>query len=181
MFYEPPYSRDELIALFGLDKPDIVKETTQINIIHGSESNTAILEVVSTKRDELVKLNGITFKGRDFSICCEESSQQGTSNDPTGNESEDMQTDENENDDGEILYLQIDTRIPEWNFQQVTDMEIVEALEMEYPNDPTKSVEDLGRHRKSLQGIFRIDSADYAAYAGAWSEHSIYTLAPKTK
>ena len=44
---------------------------------------------------------------------------------------------------------------------------MVEALELAFPNDPTKSVEDLGRHKKSLQGIFRINSADYSSYTGA--------------
>ena len=155
-------TRDELVALFGLDKPDLVKNTTQITFVHGASANTAILEVVDTKLDELVKLNGVTFKDRDFTITCDDSERQATS--MNVDTSDDTAT---ENDGGEILYMQIDTRIPEWNFQQVTDMEVVEALEVSFAEDPTKSVEDLGRHKKSLQGIFRIDSADYSIYTGA--------------
>ena len=67
----------------------------------------------------------------------------------------------------EIEYMQIDTRYPEWNFHQVTDIEIVEAMEDQYPDDFTKSVEEIGRYKKSLQGIFRIDSSDYSDYIGA--------------
>ena len=73
---------------------------------------------------------------------------------------------EDEPEEDPIQYLELDTRIPEWNFNQVTDFEIVEAIEEEFPDDFTKSVEDLGRYRKNLQGIFRVDSDDYSPYKG---------------
>ena len=156
-------SRDELVDLFGLDKPELVRNTTQINIVHGASANTAILEVIETKYEELVKLSGITFKGRDFTICCDDSTLPGASS-SSSSAPDDMETND---DNGEIMYMQIDVRIPEWNFRQVTDLEVVEALELEFANDATKSVEDLGRYKKSLQGIFRVDSADYSIYTGA--------------
>ena len=165
-------SRDEIIALFGLDKPESIKNSTQINLVHGETTNTAIIEVLQFKYEELLKLNGVTFKGRDFTITGDGISADATHSaetadcgggEDTGPEVLDTEADA----EGEIMYLQLDTRIPEWNFRQVTDLEIVEALEIEFPDDMTKSVEDLGRYKKSLQGIFRVDSADYNPYTGA--------------
>ena len=42
-------SRDEIIALFGLDKPESIKNSTQINLVHGETTNTAIIEVLQFK------------------------------------------------------------------------------------------------------------------------------------
>ena len=61
-------------------------------------------------------------------------------------------------------FLEIDTRLPEWLYNQVSDMEIARVLDLEFNDDPTKSIEDIGCYRKSLKGIFRIDSADYSRY-----------------
>lgn len=171
-------SRDDIISLFGLDKPDTINDTTQINIVHGPSSNTAILEVLPFKCEELLKLNGITFKGRDLTISGDSSEDAHTNlarpaeiaaagSNGGGDNAGPMDQDAQAEDEGDIMYLQLDTRFPEWNFRQVTDLEIVEALEIEFPNDMTKSVEDLGRYNKSLQGIFRVDSADYDPYTGA--------------
>ena len=52
------------------------------------------------------------------------------------------------------------------HFVDVSDIEVAEALEIEFPSAPTKSVEAIGRYKKSLQGIFRVDSSHYDLYVG---------------
>ena len=107
-----------------------------------------------------MKLNGVSFKGRDLVLTGSENADHDTATVPDN----EMHTDPVPEEP--IQYLELDTRIPEWNFNQVTDIEIVEAIEEEFPDDFSKSVEDLGRYRKNLQGIFRVDSDDYSLYKG---------------
>ena len=149
-------TQDDLITLFGLDKSEALKNTSQITLIHNNDSNVAIISVLEELYADLVKLNGVTFKGKDLVI----------SGDPSG-DSSDQNNEENADDTSSepIEYLRLDTRIPEWVFHQVSDIEIIEALEDQFGDDMSKSVEDLGRWRASLQGQFRVDSSDYSLYA----------------
>ena len=142
-------SRDDIIDLFGLHKTEAMKKTSRVGIMHGNEGRTAIVEVFEDCYDDVLKLNGVHFKGQDLNLTT------------TLNEI----TDEPATVAPEhIEYLEVDTRLPQWNFRQVTAMEIAEALEADFEDDPTKSVEEIGRYQKSLQGIFRIDSANYDIY-----------------
>ena len=124
-------------------------------LIEGTEQNSAIIEVPEKVHDELLKLNGMTYKGHHMTISIHP--------DPS-NDTEERNEDERE--EQQVEFLEIDTRLPEWLYNQVSDMEIARALDVEFNDDPTKSVEDIGRYRKSLKGIFRIDSADYSRYEG---------------
>ena len=141
-------TQEDLVTLFGLDKSEIVKQTTQITFIHNDESNVAIVTVLEELHAELIKLNGVTFKGMDLVI-----------SEPAGQSDE-----ESDDTTPPIEYLRLDTRIREWVFNQVSDFEIIEALEDQYGDDMSKSVEDLGRWKASLQGQFRVDSSDYSGY-----------------
>ena len=63
-----------------------------------------------------------------------------------------------------IDHFEIDTRRPEWCWQPIKLFEVCDAIEKEHEEDVTKSVEPMGRERKSLMGIFRLDSDDYQRY-----------------
>ena len=63
-----------------------------------------------------------------------------------------------------IDHFEIDTRRPEWCWQPIKLFEVCDAIEKEHEDDVTKSVEPMGRARKSLMGIFRLDSDDYQRY-----------------
>lgn len=143
-------SRDDIIDLLGLHKTEMLRKTSRVGIVIGTNENTAIVEVLQEVYDDVLKLNGVNFKGQDLNISTT------LDDDVTGDEAT----------ADPVEYLEVDTRIPEWNFHQVTDIEIAEALEIDFEEDPTKSVEDLGRYNKPLTGIFRIDSADYGLYLG---------------
>ncbi len=152
-------TKDDIIDLFGLHKTDFMKAHTRIGIVHGKDQKTAIVEVLEEVYDQLLKLSGIKFKNRDIILSATQDPSQDTTA-PNAQEVEEETVDE----ESAIEYLEIDTRLPEWSFNQVTDLEVARALDIEYGDDPTKSVEDIGRYKKSLKGIFRIDSNDYERY-----------------
>lgn len=149
-------STQDLIDLFGLHKTPFLKANTSIGFMQGATQKTAVIDVLDEVYGELLKLNGISFKGHDLIVSPHDNPANDASNvaadtaPPTA--------------EGPIQYLEINVRVPEWSFNQVTDIEIAQALDLDFETDPTKSVEDLGRYKKSLQGIFRIDSNDYTIY-----------------
>ena len=116
------------------------------------------MEVPEKVYDELLKLSGMKYKGTDIILSPHE--------DPSRDEQTGSDTDDaaEEEEDAAVEFLEIDTRIPEWVYNPVDDLEVARALDIEFSDDPTKSVEDIGRYKKSLKGIFRIDSSDYERY-----------------
>ena len=150
-------SEEDLADLFSLTKTEGLKDSYRITVVHGTEETSACVEIPATFHDMIMKLNGIHFKGRDLVLT-------GGPNDDETNMDTASTGPEHEPEQEPIQYLELDTRLPEWNFNQVTDFEIVEAIEEEFPGDFSKSVEDLGRYYKNLQGIFRVDSNDYSPY-----------------
>ena len=147
-------TEEDLVALFGLDKSENIKNSTQLTFIHKDDSNVAIIAVLPELHADLIKLNGVTFKDRDLVI----------TSDLVEEEDNAAEAEVPPPPPPPIEYLRLDTRIPEWVFHQVSDLEIIEALEDQFEDDMTKSVEDLGRWKASLQGIFRVDSSDYSLY-----------------
>ena len=154
-------SREELIDLFALNKTPFLETHSRVSMIHGSDQNSAIIEVPEKVHDEMLKLNGMTYKGHHVIISANPDPSNKGSAESTGEGTEDERDEQ-----PDVEYLEIDTRLPEWLYNQVTDMEIARALDVEFNDDPTKSVEDIGRYRSSQKGIFRIDSADYSRYEG---------------
>ena len=138
-------TREDIVSLFGLEKTDRIKRTSQVGIIHGKEEKTAILEVLDPVAEDILKLSGIEYKDKKLIISTKRAHSANA---------------QDENIE-EIQHLEIDARIPAWIYSQVSDIEIADALEQQFPDDPTKSVEDLGRFRRSLQGLFRVDSCNY--------------------
>ena len=157
-------TKDELIDLLALHKTKEMKENTRIGIVHGKEQNSAIIEVLDDVHAQLLKLNGVKFKGHDIILSTNEDPAFDAPADVDMENGQETINDDHSSDDGEIEYLEIDTRLPEWTFFPITDTEVARALDLEYSDDPTKSVEDIGRFKKSLKGIFRIDSNDYTRY-----------------
>ena len=149
-------TKQEIIDLFGLHKTPFLKDHTRIGIVHGREDNTAIVEVAEKVYDELVKLSGMKYKGSDIILSPHE--------DPSRDEQTETDEVAEEEEDAIVEFLEVDTRIPEWVYNPVDDLEVARALDIEFSDDPTKSVEDIGRYKKSLKGIFRIDSSDYERY-----------------
>ena len=136
----PNVSSTELVQLFGLDITDVLKQTTRIGITHGKNGHMAIIDIIEGCHKTVLDMNGVSFKGRELTITDEEKMV-------TSYEISDVLNDETR----AIQYMQVNCRFPEWNFNQVTDMEIADALDEYHEDDPTKSVEDLGWFKKSLQ------------------------------
>ena len=125
---EKEISEQDLVNLFSLTKTDELKNSHRITVIHGSEETSACIEIPPAYYDMVMKLSGVSFKGRDLVLTGSEN----TNNDAVAQqeESNEMDTDP-EPEEEPVQYLELDTRIPEWNFNQITDLEIVEAMEEE--------------------------------------------------
>ena len=143
-------SEEDLVDLFSLTKTDELKNSHRITVIHGSEETSACIEIPPAYYDMVMKLSGVSFKGRDLVLTGSDTNNDAVTQQEKSNE---MDTDP-EPEEEPVQYLELDTRIPEWNFNQITDLEIVEAMEEEFPDDYSKSVEDLGRYRKN-RGVNR--------------------------
>ena len=63
-----------------------------------------------------------------------------------------------------IDHFEVDTRRPEWCWKPIKLFEVCDAIEKEHEDDVTKSVEAMGRERKALMGIFRLDTDDFQRY-----------------
>ena len=63
----------------------------------------------------------------------------------------------------QIQHMEIDARKWQWTFNPIKTIEIINALEKDHRDDPTKSVEAF---RGSLIGIFKIDADEYSSYVG---------------
>ena len=96
-------SEQDLVDLFSLK----TQKTHRITIIHGSEETTACIEVPPAHYDMVMKLNGVSFKGRDLVL---------TGSDNTDQDTATVQDNEMHTDpvpEEPIQYLELDTRIPE--------------------------------------------------------------------
>ena len=63
-----------------------------------------------------------------------------------------------------MICVEVNTRRPEWCWKPIKLFEVCNALEKEHEDDVTKAVESMGRERKALMGIFRLDTDDFKRY-----------------
>ena len=61
-------SREELIDLFALNKTPFLETHSRVSVVHGSDQNSVIIEVPEKVHDEMLKLNGMTYKGHHMII-----------------------------------------------------------------------------------------------------------------
>ena len=111
-------------------------------------------------------MNGIEFY--DVKLHVEEAASRfdidtsSTSNNATG--------DDGEPEEGPIIAVELDCRLPEWNFVteqnpngKIKEAEVCEALVLDFPDDPTKRIQTMWG--KQI-GVFRIQSNDFNQYLG---------------
>ena len=114
-------TKDELIDLLALYKTKEMKENTRIGIVHGKDQNSAIIEVLEDVHAQLLKLNGVKFKGHDIILSTNEDPAFDAPADMDMENGQETINDDQSSDDGEIEYLKIHTRLSEWTFFPITD------------------------------------------------------------
>ena len=154
---------EDLTNLFGLDKTPFIKKWSCVQINGEGENRFAKIVSPDVVYDEVLKLNGIDFAGTKLIIEGEADEDQ-DGEVPSSTENATPSGDENANSeatDNDILFMLLNCRRPEWNFNPILEYEVCDALQLEFANDPHKLVKTL---RGRDIGMFRIYSNDMAQY-----------------
>ena len=153
---------DDIKDLFGL-----TSGSSRIEISATGNENYATIELPESSVEDVVKLSGVTFKGRDLVIEVESRvSPVGTSSgtpedDATGNPTVEVCEDE-----GDILFMVLDVRNhPDLNFPLVNETEVCDALLQKHASDPHLAVK---AGWGSRLGTFVIESTDMLPYVGTF-------------
>ena len=172
---------EEIVDLFSLTSPSRV-------IVSASDGeNNANIEVPESMITGVIKLSGVSFKGRDLVFVdnttaegangnqMAESTDEVTTTPPTEDGTPEGGTDNASNDpEGEILFMVLDVRNhPDLNFPLVNETEVCDALLQKHPNDPHLAVK---AGWGSRLGTFIVESTEMDAYLGTSLEirgHSI--------
>ena len=147
----------DIVQLFGLASNEHLKKHSSVQIedaVGGGKIAVAVMPETAAK--DAIRLNGIEFYGRQLNI-----EEDGSNN----NAAEMIQADVEATvrpDPNEIIAMELDCRIPEWNLiternpnGKVKEIEVCEALVLEFPDDPTKRVQTMWGTKI---GLFRIQS-----------------------
>ena len=62
------------------------------------------------------------------------------------------------------MYMELDCRRPQWVQNQITEMEVCDALVLQHKDDPTKGVKAMWGAK--FVGLFKIESSDFSQYTG---------------
>jgi hypothetical protein len=170
----------DLEELLGFDKTDFLKNNTCVQI--KKDDNNGIYALVISPQfahDEIIKLNGVEFYGKNLKIVPEDvgkptnNNNNHNNNNDSGNNSSSSNNEDsssnNNNDDNdgngssEIEYLFLDCRLPDANFDPIKEVEVCAALQLDYADDPHKAVKKFwGRNL----GTFAVESTEMEKYAG---------------
>ena len=151
---------ENLKALFGLENDG----TAKVNIVTTDTEVMAVMEVNDDIYSEVIKLNGLKFKGVEIRVIPEE----GTTDDAAAMQMETTTADSEgetaiiESEEGDPIFMVLDVRdYPHFNFPPVTETEVCDALLVTHPNDPHVAVKT-GWGRRL--GTFVIESTDMKPY-----------------
>ena len=155
----------DISKLFGFHTP-FLRKNTCVEINDDGENRFAKVVCPSSACDEVMKLNGVEFYGKNIVIVPDqEGDEEITSANTTIANGENSTAEDDStivNDYSDIEYMLLDTRnYPDMNFNPVTEGEVCAALHISHPNDPHKAVRTFGGTRK---GTFAIQSTDFSLY-----------------
>ena len=150
---------ENLTALFGLENDGSAK----VNIVTTDAETMATIEVRDAIYNEVLKLNGLKFKGVDLRVVPEESTtDDATDQMETGATSPEEPPTISESEEEDPIFMVLDVRDhPHFNFPPVTETEVCDDLLIKHPNDPHLAVKT-GWGRRL--GTFVIESTDMKPY-----------------
>ena len=119
---------DDLFQLFGLGTTPVIQRNSSVVVTQCETGNYAVVNLPEHVHGEILNFNGHEFHGRKMEIEVDTETN--------------MQTPANnvEEPEEEIMFIEVDTRLPEWNFKHVTVTEVIDALQVEHGDDFTKAV-----------------------------------------
>ena len=139
---------------------------SRIDISSTGNENYATIELPESLVEDVFKLSGVTFKGRDLVIEVESRAPEGTSGGtPEGGAAGVDGTVEMSEDEGDVLFMVLDVRNhPDLNFPLVNETEVCDALLQKHASDPHLAVK---AGWGSRLGTFVIESTDMQPYVGS--------------
>ena len=167
---------EEIRDLFSLPG-----ETSRVEVSDIENENQATLSVPESLVPEVVKLSGVTFKGRDLVIEIDNMATPTVTGTPEGDnmatstvtgtpEGDATETTDGSaggmgEEEGEILFMVLDVRNhPDLNFPLVNETEVCDALLQKHANDPHLAVK---AGWGSRLGTFVVESTEMGAYVGS--------------
>ena len=147
---------NDLSELLGFKKTDYLKKHCCIEIkTTDQHEHFAVVVCPSFAFDEIVKMNGIEFYGKELKIVAEDESDDETTQSTS-------QANATTHEEEEILYMQLDCRShPDLNYPPVREMEVCDALMLAHADDPFKAVRTF---RGKDVGLYSIESKDMERY-----------------
>ena len=155
---DPRVTATELSELFGLRRTPHLEKNTSVEI-KTTENDDRFAIVISPDdiHDELLKLNGITFYEKNLIL------RDADEDDSTTEHASTTEGTEEESED-KILFMLLDVRShPQLNFPAVKEVEVCDALLLDFAHDPHKAIKE---GWGSNLGTFRIESIDMKQYVG---------------
>ena len=181
---DPRVTSEDLKQLFGFNAvPELKLCKIEVRTANSGEKYGLTI-VPAEKVSAITALNGVQFYGRQLGIAkvheqvktpppdlpppVEAPPAPATSDlessAPVMTQEENMVIEE----EGEIIAMELDCRLPQWNTEtkrnpngKVREAEVVEALVISFPEDPTKRIQPM---RGKNIGVFRIQSNDFDQY-----------------
>ena len=156
---DPVITAEQLVSTLALDATPFMKENSNIEIFNNDEDvRSAKIAVPDTVASYVLNLEGKTVNGRKWQVQELVEDNVADANDETPLET--TEATEVERDVNDIRYIIIDCRLPEWVWNQVKAIEVIDALQIDHQDDYSKSV---GRLKT---GIWSLDSDDFSRYLG---------------
>ena len=154
---------NDITQLLGLTTTPYLQENTRVQIYQSDEQGRHAVVILPVPHHlEILKLDGIELYEKKLTIIQENTTVNDESFTPPSNTI-------SEPEEGELLYMLLDCRLPEWNITKegkidhVSEMEVCDAILLEHADDPTKAVKTLWG---KMRGTFRIESTDLQRYDG---------------
>ena len=148
-------TEEDMVQLFGLAATPFLQQHCKVEITVQNGVRYAVIVLPDAVSSEVTKLNGAKLYGDKIVI-----SETINTNDTTTNNNNNN-TEENDEGEGEVIEVQLDCRVAEWVINQVTVAEVIDAIVINFPEDPTKSVTAMYGQRL---GVYKIQSANIEPY-----------------
>ena len=153
----------DISKLFGFHETPFLRKFACVEINGEGEDRHAKVVCPDVSYDEIIKLNGIEYYGKNLVIQGENDDIEESTERTADTQNDDISNDSGENND-DIIYMLLDCRnYPDLNFEPVKEMEVCAALHLEHADDPHKAVKT---YRGQREGTFGIESTNMARYVG---------------
>jgi hypothetical protein len=148
-------TEDDMVQLFGLAATPFLVQHCKVEISVQNGVRYAMITLPEAVSGEVTRLNGAKLYGDKIVI------SETMNNNDTNNNTNNNNNNTEEDNEGDVIEVQLDCRVAEWVINQVTVAEVIDAIVLSFPEDPTKSVTAMYGQRL---GVYKIQSANIEPY-----------------